>query len=375
MRDVRVPQANSNDDSYVLRSWLVPNGAPVQPGTVLAVLETSKTAVDVEAEAAGLIHRVALEGSDVRPGDLLARLAANSQELSALADAAAPKPQPEAEEAPRFVITQAARELMAARGLTEAALAGLGKRVIKASDIEALTAPVERAEALLSRHQAAVARAVSESQRDIPQAYLALKVYCGRALELARCAATPEGDAIGLPELLVRVLAERFDEHRRCFGAWKNTEAWLPAATPNIGVTLDLGRGLFVAVVRDPRARPLSDIAEQLFDYRIKALRDDFAPQDLADGSLTLSLTTDADVSCVVPLVFPGQSCIVALTAVQTEWDWAAERPTPRPYVQLGLAYDHRLINGQDAVAFMSAVKHALEAPEALFAESSGAAS
>ena len=137
-----------------------------------------------------------------------------------------------------------------------------------------------------------------------------------------------------------------------------------PGETTDVGVTVDVGTGLFVPVVRNAAAIGLGDVADQLMDFRVKAMRKAFHEDDLAGGQITLSLNTDNDVLWAVPIILPPQVCIVSLGSVQPELTLGEDgQPRQRSCCTVGMTYDHRVINGQDAVEFLTAFKQAVERP------------
>ncbi len=370
MFEIRMPQVNNNDETGVLESWLVEDGAQVDTDTVLAVVETSKASYDLVSEHEGVLHRLVDEGDEKDVGALIAYVFASEEERRAcLAQGGLPA-EPEAAAAPAtaLVITKGAREAMAELGVGEEQFVTLGKKVIKRTDVERLAAAAPAAAAEekraleLSRRQRAIADVVSRSHRDIPKAFTAVRMRCDEALSgLARLAEEKDVQA-GLPELLIHALGGLRERFPFFYGEVVG-KRFRPAPA-DVGVTVDVGTGLFIPVVRSAGERSVEEIADVLMDFRIKALRDDFHEDELKDGALTLSLNHEEDVLVVEPLILPGQSCMVSLAGVRGELarDEAGEI-VERQVAILGLAYDHRVINGGDAVAFLRAVGDSLTAP------------
>jgi 2-oxoglutarate dehydrogenase E2 component (dihydrolipoamide succinyltransferase) len=98
--------------------------------------------------------------------------------------------------------------------------------------------------------------------------------------------------------------------------------------------------------------------------YRMTALRGTFRAGDLSGANILLALHTDDDVTHAVPLVLPGTSCAVSLAGRQTELFLdAGGAVAQRTVVHLGLAYDHRILNGRDAVGFLRDLSDLLQHP------------
>ncbi|MER7455983.1 2-oxo acid dehydrogenase subunit E2 [Micromonospora sp. NPDC126480] len=385
MHDLTVPKLNNNDDSYVLVDWLFQDGDQVPDGEAVAVVETSKAAQDLLCDAGGTLHRLVAEKSECRPGQTIAWLFADEAErqrhLDASAAAAAPA---DGDDPEGLVITATARQLMDEHGISDEAVRGLGKAVVKRADIERLisadrggtppgpaaTGPADNGgrRRALDRRQRAIAEVVAESARTIPAAFTVIKVDVGEALAFAARRTADGPTAIGLVELVVKAIARARPDCPAAFARLVDPGTLELADAAHVGVTIDVGRGLSIPVVRHADGRSLADIADTLMDLRIRSLRDDLQESHLADGVITLSLSNDEAVVFTRPIVFPGQTCMVSLGGVldETVLDATTNEARPRRVVHLGLAYDHRVLNGRDAVAFLQGLRTTLESPQRL---------
>ncbi|WP_449064508.1 2-oxo acid dehydrogenase subunit E2 [Planomonospora algeriensis] len=229
----------------------------------------------------------------------------------------------------------------------------------------------------LSKVQRAVARAVTLSHRMVPAAYTVMRFDVGRALERAGALTREVRRPVGLPELFVQAVAGlhgRFpllfasveDASGNAFGSASGSAPG-PAgpvvrlsAAPCVGVTFDLGEGLYVPVVRETGS--LREIAATLMRHRLAAASGGFREQDLTGANITVTLHTDADVVLAVPIVLPGTAAALAVTSPRPETVLAADGSvTVRTVADIGLAYDHRLVNGRDAALFLAALRQEIE--------------
>ncbi|MER7133841.1 2-oxo acid dehydrogenase subunit E2 [Streptosporangium saharense] len=371
MADIRVPKLNNNDSEYLVVAWLVEDGKPVRAGEPVVVLETSKAADELEAEESGYLHHGAALNTWVTPGALLARITEGPQA------APAPAPAPAADApadvpAPRdAVITEPARALIAELGITPEQVASLGLGVVRRADVERLAGtaqqeppavPEETDETdrhVLSRVQRAVARAVTTSHGTIPAAYTVVRFDVGPALARTKDLSRQVRRPVGLAELFVHAVATLHPTFPLFFAAVDGDGARLSDA-PRVGVTFDMGEGLYVPVVRETGT--LRDIADTLMRYRLAAAEGDFRERDLTGANIAVTLHTDADVVLAVPFVFPGTVCALAITSPQTELALGEDGAvTTRTVANIGLAYDHRLINGRDAALFLAALRREFE--------------
>jgi 2-oxoglutarate dehydrogenase E2 component (dihydrolipoamide succinyltransferase) len=331
--EITVPKLNSNDAGYVLTAWHYADGDTVPAGAEVAVVETSKAAEELTTAAGGVLHRRLAESQECRPGEVIGRLFPDERERQDyLAGDEAPPP------ATGLVITEPAQRLIDEHGISVAALEALGKTVIKSADVRGLLGAGPRIHRL-GRAQTAVGEVVTESHRTIPAAYAVVEVTV---------------DRIRLPESLIAGIAGQFAKFPLFFASALGDGTARLADAPRIGVTIDIGRGLTIPVLRGPDLASPAAIAAAMNGFREKALRDTFTAADLTGATIAVSLPA-GDVLLAQPLVPPGLACMVALGATRTGPDGTAA-------AYLALSYDHRLINGRDAALFLGALKESLRA-------------
>lgn len=362
MHEITVPQVNSNDEAYILVEWLAPDGAELPPDSPVAVLETSKTAEELAAEAGGFLQQQVAAGAECRVGTVIGRLFPTEQARTEYLATASRVPAGDARPAGDVVITKAAAAAARELGVGEDELAALGKKVIKRQDVEALATRAGVTEIRLSAAQQAVAEVVTRSHQSIPAAFLAVRVPADAAFALRT-----ELPDVGLPELLVKAVAGLRDRFPLCFGSYRGDGTVSVTAGAHVGLTLDLGRGLYVPVVKNADDRSLTEIADVLADLRISALRGSFRDADLSGGNITISLSNDPETVMAKPIIFPGQSCVLCLCGTQQEVYLTSARQIEVRYVAtLGIAYDHRVINGREASEFLHELTRILAEPRSL---------
>jgi 2-oxoglutarate dehydrogenase E2 component (dihydrolipoamide succinyltransferase) len=171
----------------------------------------------------------------------------------------------------------------------------------------------------------------------------------GAALDHARARTKEIRRPVGLAEIFVQAVAALHARFPLFFAEPGDTHATL-SGRPDIGVTVDLGHGLYVPVIRDAATRTLKEIAGTLMRHRLSATTGDFTEADLTGANFVITLHTEGGVVLAIPFVFPGTACALAVTA-----------PQDGTLADIGLAYDHRLINGRDATLFMAALKETVE--------------
>lgn len=374
MRELIVPRINGNDDTCRLVEWAFADGAKVDENDTVAVVETAKAATDLCPDTSGIVQSLVPVGAECRVGDVIGYIfGTESERQDWLRDrgpvpAAPTGPEPAPHGAP--VITEPARELAAEAGLDEDRLRALDKRIIRRSDVEALIAEEgsARASVPISERQRAVGRVVSRSHRTVPSAFVVMKVHCDALLARLHDWNAAHDAAVGIPEAAIRILAGLRERHPAFFGLLEEDDRLtLSGAETNIGITIDVGTGLFVPVVRNAAALTASQIADRLTEFRLAALRDSFRTEDLSGGQISISLHTETDVLAAVPIILAPQISMLSLPSVQTELvedEADPGRVRRRVYLAVGLAYDHRVVNGREAMEFLKAFKAVVERPE-----------
>ena len=377
MGEIRVPKLNNNDSEYTLLEWLAADGAQVRRDDPLVTLETSKAVEELVSEQDGTLTQLVRAGASCTPGQLIARIgpapAGRPERVPTSLDSAGTPPPSEpvavADGGP--IITAPARALLDELGLDPALVAGLDVKVVRRTDVERLAAatggsePPEKTDAHhdggqtrpLSNHQRAVGRTVTLSHQSIPAGYTAIKVDVTPALTTARALTRRLRKLVGLPDLLIAAVARLHADFPMFFAELIDDRTARIPDQPRIGVTIDMGTGLYVPVIRDRLSVP--DVAERLAEFRGLAQHGGFTEAHLTGGNIVVTLHHDTDIIMAIPIVFPGHACAIALTSPQPDGE--------RTVAAIGLAYDHRLINGRDVVLFLQALKETLESsPESL---------
>ncbi|MFI2652046.1 2-oxo acid dehydrogenase subunit E2 [Micromonospora fulviviridis] len=313
---VSVPKLNNNDDSYVLLEWLVPAGATVEVGQVIAAVETSKAIEELAATHAGVLRQDLAAGADCVPGSTIGYI---------LSAGAFPAAAPPVAEPP--VVTQPA----------------LPGRPLPPS-------------------QRRIADVVATSHREIPVAFTAVRVDVTVALAYARRAADETGADVSLTEVVIAAVARLHEQFPALYAQLTGDGRVIEAAQPSVGLTVDVGTGLFLPVIRDAAKLDLGDLADTVVELRMKALRNRLREDDMAGMNFLVALNNTPGVIYAQPIIPPGVTCALSVPDVHREvvLDVGGE-VRERMMADLGLAYDHRLVNGAQAGAYLAALSVALQ--------------
>ncbi|MGQ5228436.1 2-oxo acid dehydrogenase subunit E2 [Streptomyces sp. yara] len=342
---VAVPKLNNNDTAYLVVRWFADDGAYIGEGDPLVELETSKAVEEIAAPADGHLRIRAAEGSEVGVGDLLAELLA----------------EPPAAPAPDTSALTPSDERVAA---PVPAAAPVNPLVVPPAQEPA---PAARTH-VLDRAQQGTAAVVTRAHREVPVAFAAVEVRVDAVLAKLRTLSDETGAEVGLPEAVVKAVAAAHPAFPHLFGTLVDERTVRLADSVDIGVTVDAGNGLYIPVLRDCAGRSLADLSDDLMDFRMKAFRAEFTASELSGGCLSVSLNTEPGVLFVQPIVMAPQLCMVSVGGPLTRLVLEDGVPASTTVVTLGLAYDHRVVNGRDAIAFLRAVADALHDAERLVA-------
>lgn len=312
--ELKVAKFNSNDDSYVLLSWLAEEGAIIEAGQSVADIETSKAVQDLTADHAGMLHQIVRADEEFAPGDVIGMIVPSGT----------------------LAREQTARAASAPQALADS------------QDLP------------LSRAQQQVAAVVSAAHREIPDAFAVIRIDL-TAVDGIRRELDESGELdIDLMDLMVKSTGELHARFPTMFATFDGERIRL-APHADVAVTLDAGRGLFVPVIRAAERAGISEIADTLAEFRMKALRGTFSEPELADASIALSWNAEPGVVLVQPIIPPGLTGIITAGGILTELRLDGAGVAEARYMQVGMVHDHRVINGRDAVAFLQELKAILE--------------
>ncbi len=369
MSELVIPQINNNDTHALLVEWSVEEGVSVAPGDVVAILETSKSTFELEASESGILKIEKEAGEEYAFGERIGYIGEESGDTKVAVNSS--QEQVNVQDSRGILITDAAKRLIASEGIQLATVQSLGKRIVREKDIQALLRAMPSQErepdpvAADQTQQSAIARVVTRSHREIPAAFLVKRVYCDQALAFLKEQGSEQGKMLSLPDLIVSELGA-IHEAFPLFFANTDSEGRLKSGLPaNIGVTFDFGKGLFVPVIESVSELTLAELAQRMMRFRMKAMRGRFKESEMSGGALSVSLNTDPDTVFVRPLILPPQTCMISLGAVFSECQLGQEGELEqRRFVNIGIAYDHRFINGFESQEFAATLKKRIEGVE-----------
>lgn len=391
MTDIVVPTLGESVTEATVARWIKKPGEAVAKDETLVELETDKVSVEVSAPEAGVLSDiVAAEGATVGIGALLGRLGAAGAAItapSAKPVAAVPTPAPVAAPAAAAVAPSAQR-IAAENGLNAGAIQGSGRNglVTKSDALAALSAPRAAAPtpATAAPVQARSLRAGEERKR-----MSRLRATIARRLKEAQNTAamlTTFNEVDMSPVMAVRSrYKDAFEQKhgvklgfmsffvKACVTALKE----IPAVNAeiegediiyknyyDIGIAVGTDKGLVVPVVRDADSKSMPMIEKEIGDLGKKARDGQLKIEDLQGATFTISNGGVYGSLMSTPILNAPQSGILGMHKIQDRPVVVNGQIVIRPMMYLALSYDHRLVDGKEAVTFLVRVKENMEDPE-----------
>jgi len=394
--EVILPRLGQGMESGTIVRWLKSEGEPVQKGEPLFELDTDKVTQEVEAEAAGVLLRIAVAEGEVPVGQTVAFIGAEGEDVPEVA-AAAPavasqavevRSQPDQAkevEVPhevasgngRLKASPLARRMARERGIELSGIRGTGPdgRIV-AEDVERAEAggPTARAAAPapmpagevervpLSNVRKTIARRLTEAWQ-IPVFQLQASADMTRVDGLvARLRERDPDVRITVTDVLTKVCAQALIRHREVNAEFAD-DAILLHPTANVGLAVAAPQGLVVPVVRSAERLSLTEIAGVRADLVGRARDSKLRAQDLEGGTFTISNLGMYAVERFTAVLNPPQAAIVAVGATEQRVVPFGGETAVRPMVTLTGTFDHRAVDGAPAAAFLQTLKESLEDP------------
>jgi len=395
--EVILPRLGQGMESGTIVRWLKSEGEPVEKGEPLFELDTDKVTQEVEAEASGVLLRIAVAEGEVPVGRTVAFIGAAGEDVpdvpaeepasDNLSQALSEEPvAPEPEQAKPAVTTNGrvkasplARRLARERGIDLAALRGTGPEGrIVAEDVEraeagapkpasdklsqATFAAGEAERVPLTNVRKTIARRLTEAWQ-IPVFQLQASADMTRTNALVAKLRERDPDMrVTVTDVLTKVCAQALMRHREVNAEYTD-EALLLHPSANVGIAVAAPQGLVVPVIRGAERLSLAEISTVRGDLVSRARDNKLRTEDLEGGTFTISNLGMFAVESFTAVLNPPQAAIVAIGATVDRVVPVAGELAVRPILTLTATFDHRAVDGAPAAAFLQTLKESLEDP------------
>jgi 2-oxoglutarate dehydrogenase E2 component (dihydrolipoamide succinyltransferase) len=359
---VRVPELGESISDALLVRWLKADGASVRADEPIVELETDKSAMEVVAEAAGRLSIRAQAGERVRAGTVIGEIADAAE---AAPPAAAREPARRPEPAPRPAPNGGgARRPERVATAAEAPGAPAAPREGRRPAETRADADVERVP--MSELRRTIARRLVEAQQQAAILTTFNEIDVGELQALRQRHRerfkARHGVDLGLVSLFARATVLALGEIA-ILNASIDGDDVVHHRRVHLGIAVSTARGLVVPVVRDADRLDVAGLERAIADLAARARATRLAPDDLRGGTFTITNGGVFGSLLSTPILNPPQSGILGMHTIQPRPVAREGQVVIRPMMYVALSYDHRLVDGAQAVSFLVRVKELLEDP------------
>ena len=386
--EVKVPQLSESVSEATLVSWHKKEGDAVSRDENLIDIETDKVVLETPAPADGVLVKIVKNGGDsVTSGEIIATIDTEAKAAAgAPAAAAAPAAAPAAA-APAAAVSAAspsARKILDEKGIAAADVAGSGRggRVTKEDAVAAQAKPAAAAPAVavasgdraeqrvpMTRLRARIAERLIQSKNENAILTTFNEVNMAPVMALRKQYADKfekaHGVRLGFMGFFVKAAVAALKKFP-ILNASVDGNDIVYHGYIDIGIAVGSPRGLVVPILRDADQMSIADIEKKIAEYGQKAKDGKISMEELTGGTFSISNGGVFGSMMSTPIINPPQSAILGIHATKDRAVVENGQVVVRPINYLAMSYDHRIIDGREAVLGLVTMKEALEDPARL---------
>ncbi|YCM44671.1 dihydrolipoyllysine-residue succinyltransferase [Verrucomicrobiaceae bacterium 227] len=352
-----VPAAGDSITSATVASWSVKSGDFVNKGDVLVSLDTDKVSSELEADASGVVQIDVEEGTEVDIGAVLGSIAVSDGPSAAgtapaaepaTPAASAPAPAPAARQAkpapaptPKKPATPAAEEGRVTRRKMSPLRRKIATHLVNA----------QQTAAILTTFNEVDMTEVMKLRKVVQEDFVA-----------------KHGVKLGFMSLFTKAVVQALKDVPSINARIEENEI-IENHFYDVGIAIGTEKGLIVPVVRDADQKSFADIEKDIIGYAQKAKAGKIELSDLTGGVFTISNGGVYGSLLSTPILNPPQSGILGMHTIQQRPMAVNGEVVIRPMMYLAMSYDHRLVDGKEAVTFLIRIKDCLENPTRMLLE------
>lgn len=406
--DVKVPAVGESVQEAMIHKWLKASGDIVKMDDVLMELETDKATVEVTATAAGRLETLKKEGETVAIGEVIARI--DPSQATQVASVAPPAPAtvPVKSTSPQAAVqstpqplSPAVKRLVTENNLnpSDIAASGKGGRLTKGDVLEHLSTPtptvatpapqpqVKAPEIKLPTPRATttstrgehrepmsmlrrrVAERLKQAQNTAAMLTTFNEVNMQPVMDLRKqykdAFQKRHGVGLGFMSFFVKAAIEALREFPQING-WIDQNDIVYHDYYDIGVAVSGDRGLVVPVIRDAEKLSMAEIEQTIGYFGARAREGKIGVDEMTGGTFTISNGGVFGSLLSTPILNPPQSAILGMHKIEDRPIALNGQVVIRPMMYLALSYDHRIVDGREAVQFLVKIKETVEDPTRL---------
>lgn len=389
--EIRVPTLGESVAEATIGKWLKSAGDAVAVDEPLVELETDKVSVEVPSPVAGVLAAIdAKEGDTVEVGALLGTInegaaAAPSAKKEEAAPAAAPAPS--SKSSSEMPPAPSAQKMMAEKGIDAGSVDGSGKRgqILKEDVMKAGSAPkaapvaarapapiddgVREERVKMTRLRQTIARRLKDAQETAAMLTTFNEVDMTAVMEMRKkykeLFEKKHGVKLGFMGFFTKAVCHALKEIPAVNAEIDGTDI-IYKNFAHIGVAVGTPKGLVVPVVRDADQMGIADVEKEIGRLGLAARDGQLSMADMQGGTFTISNGGVYGSLMSTPILNAPQSGILGMHKIQDRPVAIDGQVVIRPMMYLALSYDHRIVDGKEAVTFLVRIKESLEDPERL---------
>jgi 2-oxoglutarate dehydrogenase E2 component (dihydrolipoamide succinyltransferase) len=340
--EIKVPAVGESISSGIISVWHRQDGDYVRPGDLIFTLDTDKVSTEVSAPAAGLLRIGLPADSEVKIGEVVGQIEEAPEpaaETPSAQPAALATPAPVAASTPSAPVELEPQE----RRVTRKKLSPLRRK------ISTQLVAAQRNAAILTTFNECDMAAVMKLRADVQESFVAR-----------------HGIKLGFMSFFLKAVVDALRSEPQ-INSRLDGEELVQNHFYDIGVAVGTERGLIVPVIRDADRKTFAELENDMAFYAKKARDGAITIEDLQGGVFTISNGGVYGSLLSTPILNPPQSGILGMHKIQERPVAVEGRVVIRPMMYLALSYDHRVVDGREAVTFLVRVKDAIENPLRLF--------
>ena len=370
--EVKIPAVGESITSGLISTWHKQDGDTVSAGDVLLTLETDKVSTEITAEKSGVLRIKAAEGQEVKIGEVVALIEEGGSASAAPAPAPEAPKKSKAAAAPAPELAPVAAEaaapapsfanLAAAVATANVSLSTVSENlppVVEGRSTRKRLSPLRRkiaAQLVMAQHTSAILTTFNECD---------MSGVMKLRSDMQDAFTKEHGIKLGFMSLFIKATVSALKSVPSINGRMDG-EDFVQNHFYDIGVAVGTERGLVVPVVRDADQKSFAQIERDLAAYAVKAREGKIKIEDLQGGVFTVSNGGVYGSLLSTPILNPPQSGILGMHKIQERPMAVNGQVVIRPMMYLALSYDHRVVDGKDAVTFLVRIKECIENPARL---------
>ena len=386
-KDLVVPTLGESVTEATVSKWLKQVGDPVKADEPVVELETDKVSVAVPSPETGVLSEIKIQaGSTVNVGAVLGSIGVGTSNAPKKESVKAPEPaKPKTVEVPtskKEILSPAVKRIVEEKRIDISTISGSGRdgRILKGDLLESMGLPSAPSTARaakgdeervkMTRLRSTIAKRLKEAQNNAAMLTTFNEIDMSRIIEMRAeykdGFQKRYGVKLGFMSFFVRSCVEALKAFP-VINAEIQQDEIVYKNYYNIGVAVGTEKGLVVPVVRDADELSFADIEKQIIALGEKAKTGQLSIEELQGGTFTITNGGIYGSMLSTPILNPPQSGVLGMHNIVQRAVVVEGKVEVRPIMYLALSYDHRIIDGKDAVSFLVRVKEYLEDPRRLF--------